>query len=64
MIESTIFINNLESAAPGYEGFYARANVVIKTAEHETYRLLHSVNPTINKVDAVTARFLYDDFNI
>lgn len=38
MIESTIKTYNLESAAAGYEGFYTRAHVVIKTGEHETYR--------------------------
>jgi len=38
VIESSVNIDNLELAAHGYEGFYARGWVVIKTGENETYR--------------------------
>lgn len=43
VIESSVNINNLELAAHGYEGFYARGWVVIKTGENETYRITDKV---------------------
>ncbi|KAH9537934.1 hypothetical protein CY35_16G078200 [Sphagnum magellanicum] len=39
VVESTIDINRLQSGRPGNEGFNACCHLLIKTTEHETYRI-------------------------